>query len=131
LGLWAGNKAMDAGAAKPAGGGAPTTQSLDASQHPSKRCKGADGTAMKAEAVADHYSNRANQSYQERMRSPILHLRLLNNWVRPPHRTSSSFLGVGTHRSLRGVATGALHHLGRLADSSTLPVFHHPCSHAE
>jgi len=42
------------------------------------------GTKQKAEAVADHYSSRANQSHAERMRSPIVHLRLLNNWVRPP-----------------------------------------------
>lgn len=45
---------------------------------------GDQGTKRKAEAVADHYSSRANQSHAERMRSPIVHLRLLNNWVRLP-----------------------------------------------
>mmetsp|Transcript_36111 Transcript_36111/g.60880 ORF Transcript_36111/g.60880 Transcript_36111/m.60880 type:complete len:338 (+) Transcript_36111:151-1164(+) len=41
-----------------------------------------DEDLLKAEQVADHYSNRQNQSRQQRQKSPIFHLRLLNNWIK-------------------------------------------------
>eukprot|EP00959_Pyramimonas_sp_CCMP1952_P205474 4296939-Pyramimonas_sp.AAC.1 len=36
----------------------------------------------KAGLVANHYSSRENQSRSQRKRSPIFHLRLLNNWIK-------------------------------------------------
>jgi hypothetical protein len=38
-----------------------------------------------AKKVADHYSNRTNQTREEREASPIIHLKKLNNWVTELH----------------------------------------------
>ncbi|KAH9322656.1 hypothetical protein KI387_017295, partial [Taxus chinensis] len=41
-----------------------------------------DNTKDLAQKVAEHYSNRTNQTLEEREASPIIHLKKLNNWIK-------------------------------------------------
>ncbi|RZC54498.1 hypothetical protein C5167_013362 [Papaver somniferum] len=41
-----------------------------------------ENTRYMAQRVADHYSARSNQTFEEREASPIIHLKKLNNWIK-------------------------------------------------